>query len=183
MKKLLVALTIVVMASFAFGQTGGGTIPWAYSLDLTYDAGNETALGSVSSADYDAGYIDISNFISTADFDANDSCTVAIKIGSWTLPAAYPSAGNKNDVTSATDDSDFHFKLAGITAADDMTYENSFNALQELHDADQIIMRAIDDDGVQGDGFTADARIDLDWDTDPVGAYSVTVTCTVSQLQ
>ena len=179
MKTLKTITIIALLGALAYGQGAGGTIPFVYSLDLTYGAGNATALASLTSSDYDATYKDISNFISAGDFEANDSCHIAVKIGSWTLPTAYPTAGNKKTVTS---NSDYHLKLVGITAAaDDLNIENSFNALVELTSSDQIMVRAKNDDGVQGDGFTADSRVDLDWDTDPVGAYSVTVTFTVTQ--
>ena len=73
------ALTIVaLMAGYAYGQSSGGTIPFVSSLDITYDAGNASALTTVAFGDYDAGLLDISGFISSAAFDANDSCFIAV---------------------------------------------------------------------------------------------------------
>ena len=179
MRTLKSLLITSLFGMFAYGQSAGGTVPFVSSLDITYGSGNGTALASISSGSYDAGYLDISDFMSAVTFDANDSCHVAVKVGSWTLPTAYASAGNKNSVTA---DSDFKILLKNVTAAgDDMNLENSFGSLVELTSSDQIMLRAKDDDGVQGDGFASDARIDLDWDTDPVGAYAITVTFTVTQ--
>ena len=178
MRTIKTLTMVALMAGYAYGQSSGGTIPFVSSLDITYGSGNASALNAAAFGDYDAGLLDISGFISSAAFDANDSSIVAVKIGSWTLPADYPADGNKNSVTA---NSDFKMLISGITAGDEMVIQNSANALQELTSTDLIVLRAKDKSGVTATDFGADARVDLAWGKDPVGAYSVTVTFTVTQ--
>ena len=192
MKKLLITgvilgLALLPVAAFAGDGDAGGTIPFVSSLDVTYSAGNATALDAVVFGDYNTGYIAISSFISAATFDANDSCTVAAKISAWTdLPTAYPdTTGGTTAPKKYTDDgsSDFYLQIVGITAEDEVAIQNSFDSYVELTSSDQIFICALDDTGVDGCAFTGNAKINLAWGTDPVGAYLVTVTLTVAQCE
>ena len=169
---------VALMAGYAYGQSAGGTIPFVSDLNLTSAATG--ALASITEADYDAGKFTISNFISAADFAANDSCKIDVKVGSWTLPAGYLAGGNKNSVTA---NSDFHLLINGIIAAEEMTVQGGFATSPgvELTSTDQVVLKADNTDGVDLLNFTADAQVDLDWASDPVGAYSIAVTFTIAQ--
>jgi len=180
MRKLALLLLLVCFVPMAFSQTGGvgGTIPFIYDLDVTFDASAMTALSSIDENDYNAGYVDIIGFVSAASLLANDSCSVAVSMGSWTLPAGYPASGPKQDVTS---NSDLHLRLVGIDGSDDVDIYNSFDSFQELTSSAQKCLMAETAAGVASADWTADARIDLAWGVDVAGSYGVTVTWTVSQ--
>lgn len=176
--RALKTLTMMaLLTGFAVGQSAGagGTVPFLSSLDLTSAATG--AMTSIGVSEMDAGKLAISNFISAAALDANDSIKVEVKVGSWSLPAGHD--GNK---TSVTANSDFKLKFLGVAAADEVGLQGSFvgPAFVELTSTDAVALRALDALGVSGD-FTCDAEIDLDWNNDILGVYSVTVTYTITQ--
>ena len=183
MRKLGVLLLIVLIAPFAYGQETssgyvGGDIPFVADFDVTWSSSAATALAGVTEAHYNQGYIDISNTVLTASLVANDSCTIAASIGSWTVPSGYPSSGDKSD---GTPDSDLQFRITGIDGGDDMSIENSFDSYQYLTGSDQVCLSADAASGVTSTSFAADTRVDLAWGVDVTGTYQVQITLTAAQ--
>ena len=165
MRKLGVLLLVVCLAPIAFGQasssgTVGGDIPFTYIFSCNWDGTATSALSSVNSSHYNQGYIDITGLLISASVQANDLCQIAVKIGSWTVPAAYDASGPKRDVTSNTD---FNFQITGIAPAEDMSVVNSFGSYQEVTSTDQACLLADDASGVSTTTFAGDARVDLSW--------------------
>ncbi len=183
MRKLGVLFLIVLIVPFVYGQTSsgyvGGAIPFVSSLSVTWSASAPTALSGVTAAHYTQGYIDISNTILTASLVANDTCTISARIGAWTVPSGYPSSGDKAD---GSPDSDLKLRITGITGADDMSIENSFDSFQYLTTSDQVCLSANNASGVTSTSFAADTEVDLAWGVDLAGTYQVQITLTAAQV-
>jgi hypothetical protein len=144
---------------------------------VSWDGTASSAFAGISESDYDQGWYDHQNFLVSASVVANDSCEITASVGSWTLPANYPGAGNKNTVSSS---SDFEFRVTG-TGDDDMSPANSFDSFQEVTSSAQAIMVS-DGVGVSSTTFAGDARVLLSWANDVAGSYSITLTLTIQQL-
>ncbi len=188
---LVLGLTSVLMAesggAAATEEIVGGTIPFNAQWTFT-DVSQLTKLAAASEAEYDAvtdgGLIAIADIQVCSNLDANDSLSVAAKVGSWTVPTTYhtyPTNGHKNSVDATSD-----FKiLANNFAGGNLTHSGTFNAYTLLTDSDQEIINSTATGatgvGVEGESFDIDCQVLLDWLTDPPGAYSITMTLTLSQ--
>jgi hypothetical protein len=168
------------MAPLAWSQTSsgivGGTIPFVYVFDVTWDGAASSVLDGVNSTHYTQGYYQIDGLVATASVQANAPCQVAASIGDWTLPGNYPGGGNKANSGVNTD---FNFRITGTPA--DMTVQNSFDSFQELTNVDQVVLQSVGTDGTALSTFGADAQVELFWAYDVAGSYSVTVTLTISE--
>jgi hypothetical protein len=183
MRKLGVLMVLIFLAPCVMAQTSsgtiGGTVPFVYSWTTTWNATIGTALANVNASHYNQGYIDIANVILTSTVQTNDSCQIAARMGSWTVPTGYPASGDKVDLSP---DSDLRFMITGIDGADDLDVVGGFGSLTYLTTSDQACLRAKDGNGVSSSTFGADARVDMVWGVDLAGAYSVQITLTISQL-
>jgi hypothetical protein len=183
MRKLGVLMVLIFLAPCVMAQTSsgtlGGTVPFAYSWTTTWNPSIGTLLNSVNATNYNAGYIDLPSIILSSSIQTNDDCKIAVKMGTWTVPAGYPASGDKVDMSP---DSDLLFMITGIIPAEEMSIVAPFTALSYLTTSDQDCLDADDADGVATTTFGADARVDMVWGVDLAGAYSVEITLTISQL-
>ena len=188
---LVLGLTSVLMAEYGAAvpenEVIGGTIP--YDAQWTFTDVDQTAkLDAADEAAYEANLIEIINIQVCTNLDSNDSLSVAAKIADvgstqyWTLPGDYPSGGHKNHANIATT-SDFLILANGFTNG--ITHSGSFNSYQLLTAADQEIINSTNTGatgvGVENATFDIDCQVLLDWLTDCPGAYSITMTLTLSQ--
>ena len=183
MRKLGVLMVLIFLAPCVMAQTTsgtlGGNIPFVYSWSTTWNPSSSTMLSSVNATHYNQGYVDLTNVILSSTIVTNDSCQIAVKMGSWTVPTGYPLSGDKVDLTP---DSDLQFKITGIDGSDDLNVVGTFAAFTYLTTSDQVCLRAKDGNGVSSSTYGADARVDLAWGVDVTGTYSVLITLTISQL-
>ncbi len=185
---LVLGLTGVMMAHGLAGAVGvpvdeeiGGTIP--FNAQWTFTATDQTAkLADADETVYDDNLIEILDIQVCTNLDANDTLSVAAKISAWTLPGTFPSNGNKNTVDGTSD-----FKiLANHFKAETpgLTHTEPFDEYSLLTSTDQEIIHSIPaagNAGVEDEIFDIDCQVELNWLTDAPGAYSITMTLTLSQ--
>ena len=169
------------------GVTTSGTIPFAASWELTED-NNTTALPGVNIAAYDADFITIADLIAIGDFDCNTKFKITAARGNWTVPANYDtSAGNKKENIN---DSDLLLMVDNITAgyaSDGLAALGSYGSYTAIviEGSDIIGGGAVGVDaghGVENAVCDVNAKILMDWPTDIVGAYSIDVTLTITEV-
>jgi len=190
MKKITSLLVSVFLVSGLMAIDGGatppaesvgGSVPFLASWTFT-ETSQTTNLAGVTYAMLETGYIDVENIQVCTDLDANDTLSIAAKVGSWTLPAEYPSQGLKNTVDAT---SDFLIQITDDAAGhdDSLKVENTFTSYKLLTSSDQTILASDTENpnGVEDQNFNIDNRIMLDTQTDIPGAYSITMTLTLSQ--
>ena len=189
-------LAILIVAVLFVGLTGplfadspgaedepiGGTVPW--DAQWTFTATSQTAkMDNIAAATYDLDKYEITDVQVCTDLDSNDSLSIDAKIKSagWTVPADYPTNGNKNSYDATSD-----FKiLANNFAGGNITHTGTFNGYTLLTDTDQEIINSTATGaggvGVENESFDIDCEIYMDWLTDPPGAYAITMTLTLVQ--
>lgn len=195
MKKLLVLIVAVLVLGLtgglmaadggatATGEPVGGTVPFIANWTFTATS-QESNLADVTYAMLETGYIDKLDIQVCTDMDSNDTLSIAAKIGSWTLPSVtgsvYPPKGKKNSVTA---DSDFLIQIDAAGHTDSLEVQNSFGSYKLLTSNDQTILASKTKypNGIENQTFKIDNRIMLDTQTDMPGAYSITMTLTLSQ--
>jgi len=168
------------------GTTTNGTVPFAASWELT-EPDVSAFTDSVDIAAYDADWIIINDLIAITDFDCNTMFKITATKGGWTLPGLYGGA-KETDGT----DSDLLLMVDNITAG----YASDGLAALGTYAAFTVIVPAGSDiigggslgggqneaHGVENAACDINARILMDWATDVVGAYSITVTLTISEV-
>lgn len=196
MKKLIAVLMIGLMSIFTVsvlgdvdthdGTTISGTVPFCASWELT-ETDNTAAFPAVNIAAYDADFFVVEDLILITDFDCNTKFKITATKGTWTLPANYHATdGAKN---AAGSDSDLLLQVNNITtgyATGGMAALGDYASYTVITTAGSDILGggaigAGVGHGVEGAIADIDAKILMDWATDIVGAYSITVTLTITE--
>ena len=167
------------------GTTISGTVPFCASWALTES--DVTPFTAVNIAAYDNDCIVVPDLIAITDFDCNTKFKITATRGNWALPANYIAAGAKN-----SNDADLLLFVDDITAG----YTSDGLAALGTYGTDYTLITTSGSDIIGGGevGGTAghgvenaianiSAKIPMDWATDIVGAYSVTTTLTISEVQ
>ena len=170
------------------GTTMSGTVPFCAGWNLS--EGNSTPFTSrVDIAAYDANEILVTDFIKITDFDCNTKFKITATKGAWTLPANYPSTGAKNADGSDSD-------LLLLLVVDNLTAGYASNGLAALGDYGSYTAITTAGSDIIGGGAVGvgaghgvenavcdiNAKVLMDWDTDIVGAYSITTTLTITEV-
>ena len=146
---------------------------------------NAAFTNNVDIVAYDANEIIIEDFIRIIDFDCNSKFKITAVKSGWTLPAGYPDGGAKKIDGS---DSDFLIMVDNITPG---YRRDGLAALFDYVNFNAILTSGSDiigggnihpTHGVENAACDINAKIIMDWATDIVGAYSITVTLTIYEL-
>ena len=188
---LVLGLTGVMMADVLLveehdGTTMSGTVPFCASCELTDD--DVTPFTSEANiAAYDSTFITVENLIKITDFDCNTMYKITAGMGDWTVPADYLTGGAKREAVN----SDLLLYVDNITGG----YASAgMAALGAFGTNYTVLVKAGSDilgGGLYGAGVghgvedavaDVNARVLMDWSEDIVGAYSVTVTLTITEV-
>jgi len=150
------------------------------------EADNAAFTNNVNIAAYDADEIIIGDFIRITDFDCNSKFKITAVKSGWTLPANYHNNGAKkidgsdSDLLVMVDNITPGYESEGLAALFNF---GNFNAILTAG-SDIIGGGDIGENahGVENAACDINAKILMDWDTDIVGAYSITVTLTIYEV-
>ncbi len=183
MKKFAALLMVGFIALFTvsvFAQE----VPFIAQWTLTEP--DVTPFTSVAQVDYVNGYIIITDFIRIIDYDCNAKFKITATKGTWTLPTNYPSAGAKKADGS---DSDLHLMVDNVTPgaeSDGLAALGSYGSYTAITTTGSDIIGGgkvgEGAHGVENAACDINAKVLMDWATDIVGAYSMTVTLTISEV-
>lgn len=185
----LVACFISVIADVDThdGTTVSGDVPFSASWELT-ETDNTTAFPGVNVAAYDADEVVISDLIQITDFDCNTKFKITATKGTWTLPANY----HATDGAKKADDSDSDLLLMvdNITpgyASEGLAALGTYGSYTPIVTTGSDIIGggavgAGAGHGVENAACDINAKVLMDWPTDIVGTYSITVTLTISEV-
>ncbi len=186
---LVVGLTNVVMAGDVETHDGtniGGTVPFCASWDLVEP--NSNAFSDVDISVYDSDFLEVTELIKIADFDCNTKFKITATKTGWTLPAHY----NQNDGNKRTNgsDTDFGLKIDIVNPgyeSDGLTAINGYGNGYYITTSGSDILKGGKvgegvGHGVENAACNIHGGILMDWATDIVGNYSLTVTLTISEL-
>ena len=136
--------------------------------------GTPLDFSTIEISDMDAGYIEIQDLVVISELSSNAPIKITATHGGWgTLPTGY--TGNK---TNATGDVQIKVDnlLSGFYVYSGTNYGNAYTAISNTGN-DHIIETAGAVSGLTGD---INARILLDWSSDIVGNYALTLNFTVT---
>ena len=196
MKKLIAVLMIGLVAIFYVsvlgdvdthdGTTISGTVPFCASWTLT-EPDVTSFTSAVNIAAYDADEIIVTDLIAITDFDCNTKYKITATKSGWTLPANYLATavkkadGSDSDLLLFVDDITAGYASAGMAALG--TYGSAYTAITTA--GSDILgggaVGAAAGHGVENAAANVSAKVLMDWATDIVGAYSVTVTLTITE--
>ena len=165
----------------------GGSVPFvAYWTLVEPDV---TLFTTVDSAAYEANEVIVLDLIRITDFDCNAKFKISATKGNWTLPANYSTTGTKKANGS---DSAFLLMVDNVISgypsnpleglAPLATY-GTYTAITT--DGSDIIGGGVVGEtahGVENASCDINAKILMDWATDIVGTYSITVTLSISEV-
>lgn len=168
------------------GTTMSGTVPFCASWAMTEP--DVTPFTSVNIAAYDADEIIVSDLIAITDFDCNTKFKITATKGTWTLPTNYHATdgakkanGSDSDLLLMVDNPTAGYGSDGLAA---LGAYGSYTAITT--DGSDIIgggaVGAGAGHGVENAACDVNAKILMDWDTDIVGAYSIDVTLTITEV-
>lgn len=166
----------------------GGDVPFVAHWTLVEP--DVSPLTTIDSVAYAANEIILPDFIRITDLDCNAKFKISATKGNWTLPANYLTTGAKKADGS---DSDLLLMVDSVISgypsnpseglAPLGTY-NTYTAITTDGTSDIIGGGAVGETahGVENAGCDINAKILMDWATDIVGVYSVTVTLSISEV-
>lgn len=181
----------VLAMGFIVGSVSAEEGPIPFVAHWTLVEPDMTPFTIVDSAAYNANAIIVLDLIQITDFDCNAKFKITATKGNWTLPANY----HTNDGSKKTDgnDSDLLLMVDNITSGypstpqEGLSYLGNYNAYTTITTtgtSDIIGGGAIGEDahGVDNASCDINAKILMDWATDIVGTYSITVTLSISEV-
>ena len=165
----------------------GGSVPFvAYWTLVEPDV---TLFTTVDSAAYEANEVIVLDLIRITDFDCNAKFKISATKGNWTLPANYSTTGTKKANGS---DSAFLLMVDNVISG---YPSNPLEGLAPLATYDTYTAITTDGSDIIGGGVVGEtahgvenascdinAKILMDWATDIVGTYSITVTLSISEV-
>ncbi len=168
------------------GTTINGTVPFCASWELV-EADRTGFTDGVDIAMFDADKLVIPDLIVISDFDCNTKYKITAAKSGWTLPAAYLATADKKADGSDTDLRLMVDNLTAGFATDGMAALGGFGAYTAITTAGSDILGggsvgAAAGHGVENAAADINAEILMDWASDIVGAYAVTVTLTISEV-
>ena len=197
MKKFLVLGFILMVGCFLSvaaedidthdGTTLSGTIPFVANWTLS-EADATPFTSTVDQAQYEQDYFGEVDFIEITDFDCNTKFKITATKGTWTLPADYHATDGAKKADGS--DSDLLLMIDNVTAGytpDGLAALGSYGSYTAITTAGSDIIGggavgAAAGHGVEDAACDINAKVLMDWDTDIVGAYSITVTMTISEV-
>ena len=197
MKKLIAILILGLICIFTVsvfaendthdGTTISGTVPFCVSWTLNEDDVSPFT-GYVNIYAYDDNYFIVEDFIQITDFDCNTKYKITATKGSWTLPSNYHSTdgakkadGNDSDLLLMVDNITAGYTSAGMAALGSYaSYTAITKAGSDILGGGAVGAGA--GHGVENAAADVNAKILMDWSKDIVGAYSVTVTLTITEV-
>ena len=166
----------------------GGDVPFVAHWTLIEP--DVSPFATIDSAAYAANEVIAIDLIQITDFDCNAKFKISATKGNWTLPANYLTTGPKKADGS---DSDLLLMVDNVISgypsnpseglAPLGTY-NTYTAITTDGTSDIIGGGAVGETahGVENASCDINAKILMDWATDIVGAYSITVTLSISEV-
>jgi hypothetical protein len=191
MKKVLLVLFLVLtMAVMSFGQegtgsSGGGTGSIGRLTTFTYSFMTNIAwtiewagitLGDYGAPGSPANYT-IADYFTVSNLSTNYDTEVQALCSAWTVPAAYPTTGNKHPNNYGATASGLWLQVGAGTTFGDLT--NGMSSMTELGSSGQACVTSSDAQGVWENDFTGDIQFELEAGVDVAGDYAVTVTLNV----
>jgi len=167
--------------------TISGTVPFCASWEMT-EPDVTSFTDDVNITIYDANEVIITNLIQVTDFDCNTKFKITATKGTWTLPTDYHATdgakkadGSDSDLLLMVDNITAGYASAGLAA---LGGYGGYTAI--VTGGSDIIgggnVGADVGHGVENSICDVNAKILMDWDTDIVGAYSIDVTLTITEV-
>jgi len=184
----ITVLAVTFMSGPVSADGVGGEVPFvAYWTLVEPDV---TLFTTVDSAAYEANEVIVLDLIRITDFDCNAKFKISATKGNWTLPANYSATGTKKANGS---DSDLLLMVDNVISGYPLnpleglaplgTYE-AYTAITTDGTSDIIGGGVVGESahGVENASCDINAKILMDWATDIVGAYSIIVTLSISEV-
>lgn len=197
MKKILVLALMLMVGCFLYvaadditthdGTIMSGTVPFVASWSLSEDDSSPFA-DNVDIAAFEADAFLELDLIQITDFDCNSKFKITATKGTWTLPENYHATDGAKKADGS--DSDLLLMVGNVTAG------YTPDGLAPLGDyGGYTIITTVGSDiigggavgagaghGVEGAVCDINAKVLMDWPTDIVGAYSIDVTLTITEV-
>lgn len=168
------------------GTTMSGTVPFCANWALTEP--DVTPFADVTQAIYEANEFIVTGLIAITDFDCNTKYKITATKSGWTLPANYHSTDGAKKADGS--DSDLLLMVDNFTAgygSDGMSHLGTYDGYTAITTGGSDILGggavgAGAGHGVENAAADVNAKVLMDWDTDIVGAYSITTTLTITEV-
>ncbi len=178
-----------VVTGLVSAEDLGGPIPFVAQWTLVEP--DVTPFTSVTQAMYEANEFIVTDLIRITDFDCNAKFKITATKSNWTLPANYHSTdgakkanGSDSDLLLMVDNVVSGYPSNPLEGLAPLGAYNAYNSITTDGASDIIGGGAIGETahGVENASCDINAKILMDWATDIVGAYSITVTLSISEV-
>lgn len=186
----MIFITVLAMG-FVTGPVSAEEGPIPFVAHWTLVEPDVTPFATVDSAAYEANEVIALDLIRITDFDCNAKFKISATKGNWTLPANYHSGNGSKKANGS--DSDLLLMVDNVVSgypsnpSEGLAPLGTYNAYTPITtdgSSDIIGGGAIGETahGVENASCDINAKILMDWATDIVGAYSITVTLSISEV-
>ena len=168
------------------GTIMSGSVPFCANWALTEP--DVTPFTDVTQTIYEANEFIVTDLIAITDFDCNTKYKITATKSGWTLPTNYHSTDGAKKADGS--DSDLLLMVDNFTpgyASNGMAALGSYGSYAAITTGGSDILGggavgAGAGHGVENAAADVNAKVMMDWDTDIVGAYSITTTLSITEV-